>query len=192
MRLIDADAFDKCLEDAEDKAIHMQKYVFASALNTIRGNLRTFPAIEPEREKMADLIDRQAAIDAINRAVTKEAAIRSVESLPSVQSEPCEDAEFWQKRAEHYSKICLDLIAGMNQGVKIDSIEINEEGINFKMTQPEPCEDAVSRNAIFKNLTRWIDTTQANSEELRRTQKNSEELRRTQKNSEELRRTKTL
>jgi hypothetical protein len=51
MRLIDADAFDKCLEDAEDKAIHMQKYVFASALNTIRGNLRTFPAIEPEREK---------------------------------------------------------------------------------------------------------------------------------------------
>ena len=114
-------------------------------------------------------IDRQAAIDAINRAVTKEAAIRSVESLPSVQSEPCEDAEFWQKRAEYYSKICLDLIAGMNQGVKIDSIEINEEGINFKMTQPEPCEDAVSRNAIFKNLTRWIDTTQANSEELRRT-----------------------
>lgn len=167
MRLIDADAFDKCLEDAEDKAIHMQKYVFASALNTIRGNIRTFPAIEPEREKMADLIDRQAAIDAINRAVTKEAAICSVESLPSVQSEQCEDAEFWQKRAEYYSKRCLDLIAGMNQGAKIDSIEINEEGINFKMTQPEPCEDAVSRNVIFKNSTRWIDTTQANSEKLR-------------------------
>lgn len=67
MRPIDADAFDKCLEDAEDKAIHMQKYVFASALNTIRGNLRTFPAIEPEREKMADLIDRQAAIDALEK-----------------------------------------------------------------------------------------------------------------------------
>jgi len=50
MRLIDADAFDKCLEDAEDEAIHMQKYVFASALNTIRGNLRTFPTIEPEQK----------------------------------------------------------------------------------------------------------------------------------------------
>ena len=50
MRCIDADAFDKCLEDAEDEAIHMQKYVFASALNTIRGNLRAFPTIDPERK----------------------------------------------------------------------------------------------------------------------------------------------
>ena len=56
MRLIDADAFDKCLEDAEDEAIHMQKYVFASASNTIRGNLRAFPTIEPERKK--DIIQK--------------------------------------------------------------------------------------------------------------------------------------
>lgn len=137
-----------------------------------------------------DLIERQAAIDALDVLCQEhrykipgkqetysqyneawqdalDRAEGAIFNLPSVQSEPCEDAEFWQKRAEYYSKICLDLIAGMNQGVKIDSIEINEEGINFKMTQPEPCEDAVSRNAIFKNLTRWIDTTQANSEELR-------------------------
>lgn len=36
---------------------------------------------------MGDLISRQAAIDAIKRAVTKEAAIWSVESLPSAQTE---------------------------------------------------------------------------------------------------------
>ena len=41
---------------------------------------------------MNDLISRQAAIDAINRAVTKEAARWSVEDLPSAQPEPCEDA----------------------------------------------------------------------------------------------------
>jgi len=40
-----------------------------------------------ERLKMSDLIDRQAAIDAINRAVTKEAARWSVEELPSAQPE---------------------------------------------------------------------------------------------------------
>ena len=51
MRLIDADAFDKCLENAEAEAIHMRKYVFASAVNVIRGNLKAFPTIEPERPK---------------------------------------------------------------------------------------------------------------------------------------------
>lgn len=50
MRLIDADAFDKCLENAEAEAIHMRKHVFASAVNVIRGNLKAFPTIEPERK----------------------------------------------------------------------------------------------------------------------------------------------
>lgn len=49
MRLIDADAFDKCLEDAETEATHMRKYVFASAINVIRGNLRNFPSAQPEQ-----------------------------------------------------------------------------------------------------------------------------------------------
>lgn len=51
MRLIDADAFDKCLENAEAEAIHMRKHVFASAVNVIRGNLKAFPTIEPERKR---------------------------------------------------------------------------------------------------------------------------------------------
>lgn len=45
MRLIDADAFDKCLLGAEIEATKSQKYVFRSALNTIRGNLANFPTV---------------------------------------------------------------------------------------------------------------------------------------------------
>lgn len=47
MRLIDADAFDGFLNLAEKEAKKKHKYVFANALNTIRGNLRKFPSAEP-------------------------------------------------------------------------------------------------------------------------------------------------
>ena len=50
MRLIDADAFDQVLEAGELEAQHNRKYVFASALNTIRGNLRKAPTIEPKQK----------------------------------------------------------------------------------------------------------------------------------------------
>ena len=48
-------------------------------------------------ETMDDLISRQAAIDAINRAVTKEAARWSVEALPSAQPKiiRCKDCKHW-------------------------------------------------------------------------------------------------
>lgn len=46
--LISRRDFDKCLEDAEKEAVKNRKYVFASALNTIRGNLRNFPSVQPE------------------------------------------------------------------------------------------------------------------------------------------------
>ena len=45
MRLIDADAFDKCLEQVEIEATKSRKYVFSSAINTIRGNLANFPPV---------------------------------------------------------------------------------------------------------------------------------------------------
>lgn len=51
MRLIDADALEKYLSDAEIEATRQRKYVFASALNTTCGNVRNFPTIEPERKK---------------------------------------------------------------------------------------------------------------------------------------------
>lgn len=46
--LISKQDFDKFLEDAEIEAVKKRKYVFASALNTIRGNLRSFPSAQPE------------------------------------------------------------------------------------------------------------------------------------------------
>ena len=51
MRLIDADALEKYLSDAEIEATRQRKYVFAGALNTICGNVRNFPTIESERKK---------------------------------------------------------------------------------------------------------------------------------------------
>ena len=57
MRLIDADAFDKCLEEAEIEATKNQKYVFSSAINTIRGNLANFPTVNqwiPCSERLPD------------------------------------------------------------------------------------------------------------------------------------------
>lgn len=51
MRTIDADALEKYLSDAEIEATRQRKYVFASALNTICGNIKNFPTIEPERKR---------------------------------------------------------------------------------------------------------------------------------------------
>jgi hypothetical protein len=48
MRLIDADALEKFLADAEMEATRKRKYVLAGALNTIQGNLRNFSTTEPE------------------------------------------------------------------------------------------------------------------------------------------------
>jgi len=50
MRLIDADALDKFLDAAEKEATKNRKYVLASAINTIRGNIRNFPSAEPEQK----------------------------------------------------------------------------------------------------------------------------------------------
>ena len=44
-------------------------------------------AVKQKGEPMDDLISRTAAVDAVNRAVTKEAARRSIQELPSAQQE---------------------------------------------------------------------------------------------------------
>lgn len=49
-RLIDADLLDAFLDNAELEARKQRRYVLASALNIIRGNLRNFQSIEPERK----------------------------------------------------------------------------------------------------------------------------------------------
>lgn len=46
--LISRQDFDKQLESAEKEALNNNRFVFASALSTIRGNLKIFPSAQPE------------------------------------------------------------------------------------------------------------------------------------------------
>ena len=48
-----------------------------------------------------------------------------------------EEIEFWRKRAEYYEKMCMTLIADISDGVKFDSITIDEDGIKFIKKQSE-------------------------------------------------------
>ena len=50
MRLIDADALDKILADAEIEARHNKRYVLQGAINTIRGNVAKMPTIEEQKK----------------------------------------------------------------------------------------------------------------------------------------------
>ena len=50
MRLIDADAFDTILENGEIEAKKQRRYVFASALNTVRGNLAKQSSVSSQPE----------------------------------------------------------------------------------------------------------------------------------------------
>lgn len=80
---------------------------------------------------MADLIDRQAAIKAIedlqdcyngfSDTYDKACIIGVLEEVPSVQ--PDEDVKFWKDRSEYYCKMVGDLMAEMGRGVKLDSIQ---------------------------------------------------------------------
>lgn len=64
--LINRKDFDKCLEDAEKEAVRNRKYVFASALNTIRGNLRNFPSAQPERKMGKWIEDAKTYYEQLN------------------------------------------------------------------------------------------------------------------------------
>lgn len=83
---------------------------------------------------MTDYIDRQAAIDAINRAVTKEVARWSVEELPSAEVEPvrrgkwiqndngtysCSLCQSWIPEEQHYyARFCLYCGAKMKEAME--------------------------------------------------------------------------
>jgi hypothetical protein len=100
---------------------------------------------------MSDLIDRQAAIEVIDavfpvdpmkseyaQGIACGAALAKtyVEQLPSAQLEQSNSSEFWRKRADFYSDMCMDLIGEMGKGVKIESVKISENGIEFIKEQP--------------------------------------------------------
>lgn len=107
---------------------------------------------------MSDPIDRQAAIDAVKKntfrltfaeeqnceghvawsanAVYSDVIEGALLELPSAQPEQSDASEFWRKRADHYSDLCMRLIAEMEKGVKIESVKISENGIEFIKEQP--------------------------------------------------------
>lgn len=64
---------------------------------------------------MTDYIDRQAAIDAINRAVTKEVARWSVKELPSAEVEPVKRGK-WTP----HSEICREYVGTVLLNVEYD------------------------------------------------------------------------
>lgn len=102
-------------------------------------------------EPMSDLIDRQAAIEVIDavfpvdpmkseyaQGIACGAALAKtyVEQLPSAQPEQNNASEFWRKRADFYSDMCMSLIGEMGKGVKVESVKISENGIEFIKEQP--------------------------------------------------------
>ena len=112
-----------------------------------------------------DTISRQAAIDALislfgfnAEEEYGSALIETLNSLPSVQSEPTGDAEFWRKRADYYSDMCMNLIGEMGRGVKIESVKINENGIEFFKEQSSAQSEPIRINLnepIKVKLTDW-------------------------------------
>ena len=91
---------------------------------------------------MNDVIYRQAAIDAVAEGLkhtfveNQDIAEKLIGKLPSAQSEQSNALEFWRKRADYYSDLCMRLIAEMGKGVKIESVKISENGIEFIKEQP--------------------------------------------------------
>ena len=75
------------------------------------------------------------------------------------------DAEFWKKRALEYSKTCCDLLARLSNGTKVDSIQLNENGISFHIsTQPERktgASNLISRCELFNRLATVKDLGEA-------------------------------
>ena len=110
---------------------------------------------------MDDLISRQAAIEALADMhcksdedgyvwIIRSDAWARIDALPSAQPEQNNDSEFWRKRAEFYSDMCMNLIGEMGKGVKVKSVKISENGIEFIKEQPSAQPEIIRcRNCKF-------------------------------------------
>ena len=125
------------------------------AINALKAQLSSCSEIPNSSD---DLISRQAAIDAVEFGITyakvlnKETgevmelfkksneelqkAVDRIEALPSAQPEQSNASEFCRKRADFYSDMCMNLIGEMVKSVKIESVKISENGIEFIKEQP--------------------------------------------------------
>ena len=83
MRLIDADAFDKCLEDAQAECKKNGGNFRFGVLNTVRGNLRKQPTFTPEsvteKERRIDILEHLP--DAFDRITTGDCSHSELTSL---------------------------------------------------------------------------------------------------------------
>ena len=68
-RLIDATEFDKILKEAEVEAQKHRKYVYASAINSVRGNLKNAKTVEGHKKGMwirwLEVIESESCTDYI-------------------------------------------------------------------------------------------------------------------------------
>lgn len=76
--------------------------------------------------------------------------IEAFNVLPSVQPDHSDEVKFWKERAESYEKTCFNLLDNINRNVKINSIEINENGIIFTKKQKRSC-DGCKHLGIWEN-----------------------------------------
>lgn len=60
--------------------------------------------------------------------------------LPPAQPDHSDEVKFWKERAEFYGKTCIDLLNDISKSVKINSIEVNENGIIFTKEQKRSCD----------------------------------------------------
>ena len=128
---------------------------------------------------MSDLIDRQAAIDAVERnSCNTQRAIDAVNALPSVQPEPSDAVYRLYKRAyeagqrnaqpekaqlsgEDATSDCISRQAAIDAVDKLSDKPIGyfESAIDVLVDLPsvqlEPCEDVVSREAVSKWLKQY-------------------------------------
>ena len=144
------EAFDMAIEALKEQSKHnqnvMQKQPDLDTLGIKTG------------ETCEDVISRRDAIDAVEfgttyaKVLNKETgevmelfkksneelqkAVDRIEALPSAQPEQSNASEFWRKRADFYSDMCMNLIGEMVKSVKIESVKISENGIEFIKEQP--------------------------------------------------------
>ena len=120
-----------------------------------------------------DLISRQAAIEYLvdnmnwydedgyesDEDYKRECITELINGVPSAQPEQSNASEFWRKRADYYSDLCMHLIAEMGKGVKIDSVKISESGIEFIKEQPSAQPE--------RKKGKWIERNPQNSDKCR-------------------------
>lgn len=113
------------------------------------------PYTEEEIQAMQDL--EQAQFD-------KAYQIGVEEGLQSAQPEQSDTSEFWRKRADYYSDMCLKLVGEMGEGVKIASVKISENGIEFIKEQPSAQPEHTETHSCDYQRTEthgWIPVSEA-------------------------------